>query len=283
MSRIRGLLLPAGVLVSAVLGLAAGDVTGDSAPPAAATSRATIIVGATVLDGTGARGRHASVRIEGDRIATVGRAAPAPGDEVVDGSGLVLAPGFIDTHSHGDGQIFDIPDALADTSQGITTIVVGQDGSSYAPLERFFRRLERHPAAVNVASYAGHGTIRDKVLGDDFRRHATPAEIDKMQRLLEKEMRAGAVGLSSGLEYDPGIYSAPEEVVALAKTAASFGGRYISHIRSEDRYFWKRTPSWRCAATGGRAVGCWPASSRRAPRASTSRPTCIPTSTGSRP
>ncbi|PYT18268.1 MAG: aminoacylase [Acidobacteria bacterium] len=239
MSWIRGIVLPAGLLVTAVLSLAAGASTDDSAPPPAAPSRATVIVGATVLDGTGSHGRRASVRIEGDRIATVGRAAPAPGDEIVDGSGLVLAPGFIDTHSHGDGQIFDIPDALADTSQGITTIVVGQDGSSYAPLERFFRRLERHPAAVNVASYAGHGTIRDKVLGDDFRRHATPAEIDKMQRLLEKEMRAGAVGLSSGLEYDPGIYSAPEEVVALAKTAASFGGRYISHIRSEDRYFWK--------------------------------------------
>ncbi|HYS77404.1 MAG TPA: amidohydrolase family protein, partial [Candidatus Dormibacteraeota bacterium] len=239
MSRARRILLPAGLLLTAVLCLAALSATGDSAPGPAAPSRATVIVGATVLDGTGARGRHASVRIEGDRIASVGPAAPAPGDEEVDGSGLVLAPGFIDTHSHGDAQIFDIPDALADTSQGITTIVVGQDGSSYTPLEKFFRRLERHPPAVNVASYAGHGTIRDKVLGDDFRRHATPAEIDKMRRLLEKEMRAGAVGLSSGLEYDPGIYSAPEEVVALAKTAASFGGRYISHIRSEDRYFWK--------------------------------------------
>ena len=239
MSRVRRIFLPEGLLVAATLFLAAPASSREPASPAAAPARATVIVGATVLDGTGSPGQSVSVRVEGDRIASVGAAAPAPGDEVVDGSGLVLAPGFIDTHSHGDGQIFDIPDALADISQGITTIVVGQDGGSYAPLEKFFRRLERHSAAVNVASYAGHGTIREKVMGDDFRRHATPAEIAKMQKRLEKEMRAGAVGLSSGLEYDPGIYSAPEELVALAKTAASFGGRYISHIRSEDRYFWK--------------------------------------------
>ncbi len=233
MSRVRRTVLN-GILLGAAA--CAPVSSGETTPPPAP---ATVITGATVLDGTGSPGRRASVRIGGDRIVSVDDSAPAPGDKVVDGSGLVLAPGFIDTHSHGDGQIFDLPDALADTSQGITTIVVGQDGGSYLPLQRFFRRLERHPAAVNVASYAGHGTIRDKVMGDDFRRHATPPEIAKMEKLLEKEMRAGAVGLSSGLEYDPGIYSAPEEVVALARVAAASGGRYISHIRSEDRTFWK--------------------------------------------
>ncbi|MBI1951304.1 MAG: amidohydrolase family protein, partial [Acidobacteria bacterium] len=186
-------------------GLAASPQPGDRP---ALSSRATVIKGALVLDGTGSPGRRTNVRIEGDLIVQVGRAAPAPGDAVVDGAGLALAPGFIDTHSHGDGQIFDRGDALAATSQGITTLVVGQDGGSYLPLARFFRRLERRPAAVNVASYAGHGTIRARVMGDDFRRHATPAEIAKMKRLLDREMRAGAIGLSSGLEYDPGIYSA---------------------------------------------------------------------------
>src|SRR2546425_5399781 len=202
-------------------------------------SGASVVINAIVLDGTGAAGRKVNVRIAGDLIVEVGGAAPGAGDEVVDAAGLTLAPGFIDTHSHGDDQIFDIPDATGATSQGITTIVVGQDGGSSYPLERFFRRLERRPPAVNVASYAGHGTLRERVMGDDFRRHATPDEIDEMKRLLGKEMRAGAIGLSSGLEYDPGIYSAQEEVVELAKTAASFAGRYISHIRSEDRYFWK--------------------------------------------
>ncbi len=227
-------LLFASVLVSP--GPAASPPPGD---PPASSPRATVIKGALVLDGTGSPGRRANVRIEGDLIVQVGKTAPAPGDAVVNGSGLALAPGFIDTHSHGDDQIFDHRDALAVTSQGITTLVVGQDGGSYLPLARFFRHLERRPAAVNVASYAGHGTIRERVMGDDFRRHATPAEIDRMKHLLEREMRAGAIGLSSGLEYDPGIYAASDEVIELAKVAASHGGRYISHIRSEDRSFWK--------------------------------------------
>jgi N-acyl-D-amino-acid deacylase len=124
-------------------------------------------------------------------------------------------------------------------SQGITTIIVGQDGSSTLPLAGFFSRLQREPAAVNVASYVGHGTIRREVLGADFKRHATAEEVDRMSAMLRAEMASGALGLSTGLEYDPGIYSAPDEVVALARVAASFGGRYISHIRSEDRTFWQ--------------------------------------------
>jgi N-acyl-D-amino-acid deacylase len=232
----RNLVLP-GLLLATILPPAGLAASGSEAQAPAAA--ATVIIDVTVFDGTGSPGRKTSVRISGDHIVDVGGAAPAAGETVIDAAGLAIAPGFIDTHSHGDEQIFDIPDATGATSQGITTIVVGQDGGSYYPLRRFFSHLERRPAAVNVASYAGHGTLREKVMGEDFRRHATAEEIDGMKRLLEKEMRAGAVGLSSGLEYDPGIYSAPEEVVELAKSAASFGGRYISHIRSEDRNFWK--------------------------------------------
>jgi N-acyl-D-amino-acid deacylase len=215
---------------------ASTEAAAETVPPAAP---ATVIVNATVFDGTGSPGRRTNVRIVSDRIVDVGGAGPKPREAVVDGRGLALAPGFIDTHSHGSDQIFDLPDATAATSQGITTIVVGQDGDSPYPLRRFFKRLERRPAAINVAAYVGHGTLRDKVMGDDFKRHATPDEIEEMRRLLEKEMAAGALGLSTGLEYDPGIYSAPEEVLDLAKTVASLHGRYISHIRSEDRNFWK--------------------------------------------
>ena len=237
----RQLLRPGVLFIAFLVSSAPGfsPARGSDDATAAPPRPAMVIVHATVLDGTGSPGRRANVRIEGDLIVSVGSAAPRSGDVIVEGAGLTLAPGFIDTHSHGDDQIFDIPDATADTSQGITTIVVGQDGGSYYPLERFFRRLDRHPPAVNVASYSGHGTLREKVMGDDFRRPATADEVAEMRRLLEKDMRAGAVGLSSGLEYDPGIYSAPEEVIDLAKTAASFSGRYISHIRSEDRNFWK--------------------------------------------
>jgi len=191
------------------------------------------------MDGSGSPARRASVRVEGDRIAAVGTLTARDGEPVIDAHGLTLAPGFIDTHSHADDDLFEHPDALAVVSQGITTIIGGQDGGSPIPLASYFDRLEKSPGAVNVGMYVGHGSIRDSVMGADFKRVATPAEVDRMRDMLASEMRAGAIGLSSGLEYDPGIYSDPTEVIALAKVAASFGGRYISHIRSEDYAFWK--------------------------------------------
>jgi N-acyl-D-amino-acid deacylase len=205
----------------------------------AAVAALTLILNASVLDGTGGPPRAVAVRLDGARIVAVGDLQPGPGEKVFDAQGLTLAPGFIDTHSHSDDELFDHPDALADVSQGITTIVGGQDGGSSYPLKKWFARLEKHPPAVNVASYSGHGTLRDKVMKDDFRRAATPAEVKKMERLLEKDMQAGALGLATGLEYDPGIYSDPSEIVALARIAAAHGGRYISHVRSEDRNFWQ--------------------------------------------
>ncbi|HEY7613681.1 MAG TPA: D-aminoacylase [Gemmatimonadales bacterium] len=211
--------------------------TAPDTPPAPSAA-ATLIVNASVLDGTGAEGRATSVRIEGDRIVAVGAVQPGADDRVVDGAGLVLAPGFIDTHSHADDEIFSHRDALAVVSQGITTVVVGQDGGSPDTLSAFFARLARSPAAVNVASYVGHNTVRHAVMGEDFRRRATPEEVARMEALVRQGMRDGALGLSTGLEYDPGIYSDRAEVVALAQVAAKMGGRYISHVRSEDRWFW---------------------------------------------
>jgi N-acyl-D-amino-acid deacylase len=221
------------LLVAAAAALL-GAVTAAAIPP----SPPTIIRGASVIDGTGAPARTADVRIAAGRVTDVGRFATRPGDRVVEARGLVLAPGFIDSHSHHDRGLAEHLDALAAVSQGVTTIVVGQDGESALPLRRFFAGLVAQPAAVNVASYVGHGTLRGKVMGDDFRRAATDAEVARMRDLLREEMDAGALGLSTGLEYDPGIFSAPDEVLALAKSIAPLGGRYISHIRSEDREFW---------------------------------------------
>ena len=198
----------------------------------------TVVVNAKVLDGTGAPARSEAVRFIGDRIVEVGDFEPTARDSIVDAGGMVLAPGFIDTHSHADSDLLEHPDALASVSQGITTVIVGQDGGSIFPLGDFFERLEAEKIAINVASYAGFGTIRSEVMGEDFRRPATPAEIERMRALLREEMMAGAIGLATGLEYDPGIYSSREEVLALASEAAALGGRYISHIRSEDRWFW---------------------------------------------
>jgi N-acyl-D-amino-acid deacylase len=202
------------------------------APPA------TLIVNAWIVDGTGAPRRKADLRIVGDRIVAVGELEPVPGEHVVDANGLTLTPGFIDTHSHHDREIFEQRDAMSAVSQGITTIVVGQDGGMTYPLKYLFDRLEQTPAAINVASYIGHGNVRTFVMGTDFARPATPEEIERMRQLVSEGMDYGALGLSTGLEYDPGIYSTTDELLVLAKEVARHGGRYSSHIRSEDRYLW---------------------------------------------
>ena len=225
MSRIAGALLSG--LVFASHACAAGE------PPGV------VIVNARVIDGSGGPSRNVNVRLLGGRIADVGDFEPRSGEAVVDAGGLVLAPGFIDAHSHHEIGLLEAPAALAVVSQGVTTVVVGQDGGHPHPLADFFKRLEASPASINVASFAGHGTIRGGVMGDDFRRAATSDELAAMRKLLAAELEAGALGLSSGLEYDPGSYSTPAEVVELARVAAAHGGRYLSHIRSEDQYFWE--------------------------------------------
>lgn len=199
---------------------------------------ATLIRSATVANGRDAETSLADVRIDGDRIVAVGVLTPQKDDVVVDGRGLVLAPGFIDTHSHHDEKLGGHLDATQLLAQGVTTVVFGQDGGSEFPVAKLFAEREAHPAAVNIASYSGHGTLRGEVLGPDYKREATPAEVDRMRALLDADMRAGALGLSTGLEYDPAIYSSHAEVLALASEAAKFGGRYISHMRSEDRELW---------------------------------------------
>ncbi|MGH7719170.1 MAG: N-acyl-D-amino-acid deacylase family protein [Gemmatimonadaceae bacterium] len=227
-----------GVIVLLAAACGAAQPPAPSGAPHQASPRATLITNALLIDGTGAPPRQASVRVIGDRIAAVGDLRPAAGDEVIDARGLALAPGFIDTHSHADAHLAGHRDALAHVSQGITTAIVGQDGGSQDTLSTFFARLDSTPGALNVASYVGHNTVRYQVLGENYKRPATADEIERMKTLVAGGMRAGALGLSTGLEYDPGIYSTPDEVIELAREAARHGGRYISHIRSEDRTFW---------------------------------------------
>jgi N-acyl-D-amino-acid deacylase len=194
----------------------------------------TLITNARVIDGTGSPAQSVAVRISGAKITAVGNLQPLAKETVIDAKGLVLAPGFIDSHSHHDRGIFEHRDTPEVVSQGITTIVVGQDGGSELPLGDFFGKLKATPASVNVASYVGHNSLRDKVMGEDSKRVASAAEVQKMVQLLQRDLGAGALGLSTGLEYEPSSYSAADEVIALAKTSASVGGRYISHMRSED-------------------------------------------------
>ena len=199
----------------------------------------TIIRHAEVCDGSGGKPFRADIGIIADTIAFIGDLEHASAKNEVDAHALTLSPGFIDTHSHHADELFQHRDFLAAVSQGLTTIIIGQDGGSNFPLATFFQQLLDTPVAVNIGSYCGHNTIRDSVLGKDFKRVATQEEIEKMKLLLRQDMQAGAFGLSTGLEYDPGIYSSPDEVLQLAQEVVPYGGRYISHIRSEDRFFWK--------------------------------------------
>ncbi|GAB4457176.1 MAG: D-aminoacylase [Armatimonadaceae bacterium] len=196
-------------------------------------AKSVLIKNGIVVDGSGARGRRRDVRLEGDTITQVGDNLSSA-DTVIEARGRVVAPGFIDTHSHADGGLLENPDAETQIRQGITTAIVGQDGGSNFPLNEWFDRLQRTRTTLNIASFVGHGTVRGKVLGEDSRRKATPAEVRKMQMLVADEMKAGALGLSSGLEYDPGLYADTAELVALAKVAGMYGGLYISHVRDEE-------------------------------------------------
>ena len=200
----------------------------------------TIIRNGMIYDGNGGEPFKADIGINADTIAFIGDLSKGSAKKEVDAKGNAVAPGFIDTHSHhAGGDPYSHRDFIAAVSQGITTIIIGQDGGSNFPLSDFYKKLNDTAVAVNIGSYSGHNTLRDSVLGKDYKRFATQQEIDKMKILLQQDMEAGAFGLSTGLEYDPGIYSSNDEILQLAKVVTPFSGRYISHIRSEDRYFWK--------------------------------------------
>jgi N-acyl-D-amino-acid deacylase len=195
------------------------------------------IVGATLIDGSG----HAPVNdsvvvLKGDSIVSAGKRnqvqVPA-GARVIDAAGLVVAPGFIDAHNHSDRGFTEDPSATSQVSQGITTVVIGQDGGSAFPIGEYLRGLDKNPIALNVLTFVGHATLRSRVMGDDTNRHATPAEIEKMRQMVEQAMREGAMGLSTGLEYETGKPASTEEVITLAQAAGQYGGMYISHIRDE--------------------------------------------------
>jgi len=207
-------------------------------PAAGLASRAQVapsflVANARLIDGTGAPARAASVRVVDGRIAEVGSLRPAAGERVVDAGGLVLAPGFIDPHNHSTDGLLTEPDAASQISQGITTLVVGQDGSSPWPIKDYLDRLRASPPTVNVLTAVGHATVRQVVMGEDYKRAARPDEVAKMEALVAQGMREGAVALSSGLEYEVGSYSTTDEVVALARVAGREGGFYISHTRDE--------------------------------------------------
>ncbi|HEX3591932.1 MAG TPA: D-aminoacylase [Pseudonocardiaceae bacterium] len=215
----------------------------------------TVFAGATVVDGTGAPGYVASVSVRDGRIVEIARDRPGTG---VDATGLVLAPGFVDMHAHSDLVLLTEPEHLAKVSQGVTCEVIGQDGLSYAPVDddvpallreqlagwngdpsgfewdwrsvgQYLDRLDRG-IAVNAAYLVPQGTVRMRHVGWADRA-ATPDELDGMRRDVAEAMAQGAVGLSSGLTYPPGMYAGTDELVALCQVVAGLGGYYSPHHR----------------------------------------------------
>src|SRR5260221_5430836 len=199
-----------------------------------------VLRGGTVFDGSGAPGRVADVAVQGGRIAAVARRIASRGKEEIDARHLAVSPGFIDIHSHADGTLFDDPRVESGIRQGVTTVVVGQDGSSRIPnrngetsVAALFGRIEALPSAVNVATTVGLGTLRRLVVGFDDR-PATPEELGRMTAMVETALATGACGASTGLEYTPGAFAPTDELIALCRPLAARRLPYATHMRNED-------------------------------------------------
>src|SRR5688500_7641515 len=227
---------------AAVLGLVlAGFLVSIAAQPAERYDL--LIRNARVLDGTGNPWFPADIAVRGGRIAAVGALPNAQATRIIDAGGKYVAPGFIDIHSHADDGSgprggFRDPDPLRRSapnlvSQGITTVVVNQDGRSPWPVTDQRALLQKTGIGPNAMLLVGHGTVRRRVMGDDVRRPAKPEEIAAMRSLVRQALQEGAVGLSAGLEYEPGRWSTTDEVIELARELPAVNGVYISHERSE--------------------------------------------------
>ncbi len=195
---------------------------------------AQLIKNVIIVDGTGAQSYKGAVRISENKIVAIGDLTENKGEQVIDGKGKVLAPGFIDSHSHHFSSLMEHPEGIPNASQGVTSIIIGQDGESYL-MDTLMAMMQSKPVAINVGTYTGHSTLREMTMGEnDVLRKATPLEIEHMKSMLATDLKKGSLGLSSGLEYEQAFYSSNQEVIDLAKVAAEYHTRYMSHIRSED-------------------------------------------------
>ncbi len=195
-----------------------------------------VLKGGTVYDGSGQPGVIGDVAIKGDRIVDVGSFAIAGNPKVIDCSGLVVAPGFIDLHTHSDTgaiQARATRQNLSYLTQGVTTIVTGNCGSGPTDVAGFYAQIEKNGIGSNVAHLVPHNSVREKVTGN-VNRVPTTDEMEKMKDIVDRGMRDGAWGLSTGLIYNPGTYAKIPEIIELAKVAARYGGIYASHIRHEE-------------------------------------------------
>jgi N-acyl-D-aspartate/D-glutamate deacylase len=219
------------------IALAVGTAHGQSAPRAVPAD--VLITGGTLYDGSGAPGRRADVALRGDRIVFVGdaRAAGIAAPRTIDARGLIVAPGFIDPHTHTQA---DLSSAVKRANldylmQGVTTVATNNDGSGPVDIGALLARWDSTGIGTNALLYVPQGSVRAQVMGMSDKA-PTPAQMRQMEALVERGMRDGAFGLSTGLYYAPGSYSSTEEVIALAKIAAAHGGIYDTHQRDESSY-----------------------------------------------
>ena len=217
---------------SAVTVLTAWAATGCGGSPTVEFDL--LILGGTVIDGTGAASTPADVGIVGDRIVWISTDAPQAFD-TLNATGLVVSPGFIDVHSHTIPALIDPERRFNEgvVRQGVTTVVGGPDGGfGPAQIRALTEAIESAGAGTNVAFYVGHNAIRRETMGSDQRRAPNPEELDAMRAMVRDGMELGAVGLSTGLMYEPGMFSETAEVIELAREVAPFGGIYDSHVRN---------------------------------------------------
>jgi N-acyl-D-amino-acid deacylase len=214
-----------------------------------------LIAGGRVVDGTGAPWFSADVGVLGGKVVAVGKLRGSPARRTIDATGMIVAPGFIDLLGQSEYNVLVDPRAASKVFQGITTEVTGE-GYSIAPLDDsliaesqamfrhygvfpdwrtldgYFATLSRRGTSINLGTFVGSGSVRAMVVGRD-NRPATPAELSRMEAIVDQAMREGALGVSSSLQYIPNIYSSTDELIALAKVAARYGGAYFTHQRSE--------------------------------------------------
>jgi N-acyl-D-amino-acid deacylase len=190
-----------------------------------------VIRGGSVIDGTGSPARPADVGIRGGSIAAVGPGL-GRGRREIDASGLTVAPGFIDVHTHAEN-VLVLPSAANFVRDGVTTVIAGNCGESPDDIGAFLAEAERRRISLNIGMLVGHSSVREKAMGGSFDRPPTFEEMQTMRGMVEAAMRQGALGLSTGLIYLPGVFAKTDEIIDLARVAARFGGIYTSHMRSE--------------------------------------------------
>jgi len=196
-----------------------------------------LIVNGTVYDGSVNPARITNIGINGGRIVSMDAAADAEATFKIDATGLAVVPGFNDPHTHADDDIFDVPGNANSNylAQGVSTVFIGNDGKGIPDRASRLALMATQGVGTNVGFFAGHGTIRESMMGLE-NRAPTNDELAKMRAMVVEEMRAGALGISTGLFYTPGSFADTAEIIELAKVAAEFGGIYDSHMRDESSY-----------------------------------------------